>query len=87
MGTSDDGGVYLIGKTIHLVPPRGLANAIIEKLSLYLDAVNISDARVRSQLQRETLSAMTRSIETQMEDFASTGGVAPPLPKRGREIR
>jgi len=85
--TADGGGVYLIGKTIHRVPPRGLANAIIEKLSLYLDAAEITDAKVRSQLQREALGAMTRSIETRMEDLASTGGVAPLLSKSGREVR
>jgi hypothetical protein len=84
--TADGPGVYLIGKTIHRVPPRGLANAVVEKLSQYLDAGEIADAKVRSQLQREALGAITRSVESQLEDLTSTGGVAPPL-KSNREHR
>jgi hypothetical protein len=84
---ADEGGAYLVGKTIHRVPPRGLANAVIERLSVYLDAAKITDAKVRSQLQREALGAMTRSIDEQMEELASTGGVAAPNAQGGREFR
>jgi len=59
--TNDGSGLYLIGNKVHRVPPRGLANAVIEKLLVYIEATDIQDTKVRSQLQREALGAMTRT--------------------------
>src|SRR5262249_53791163 len=64
VGIAGDGpGIFIVGGKIHFVPPRGLANTILQNLGAYLDTAAVSNANLNAQLQREVLGAMTRTIE------------------------
>jgi hypothetical protein len=72
-------GILWIGGKLRPVPPRGMANAVVENLGAYLDAAEISDTNLRAQVQRQALDAMMRSIEARTSELTSTRSPAPAL--------
>jgi hypothetical protein len=70
--TGDGPGLFILGGKLHRVPPRGLAEDLVANLGAYLDAGEISNTNLRTQVQREALGAMTRSIESRMSELGST---------------
>jgi hypothetical protein len=73
-------GLIFVGGKFRPVPPRGLANTILNGVAAYLDAAEITDSNLRAQVQRATLGAITRSIDTFV---AKSGSVSTPAPLSG----
>lgn len=71
------GGLVFVGGKFRRVPPRGLANTILEGVAAYVDAAEITEPNLRAQVQRATLGAITRSIDTFV---AQAGSVSTPAP-------
>jgi len=57
-----------------------ICEPIQERTAAYLDAAEITDSNLRAQVQRATLGAITRSIDTFV---AKSGSVSTPAPLSG----
>lgn len=70
-------GFIFVGGKYRPVPPRGLANLLLESVAGYLDAGEIKDGRLRAEVQRSTLNAITSGIS---QFVTKSGSIRTPAP-------